>query len=59
MIDFQDFENLYFVMEYLPGGDLMSLLIKFGRFDEEWARFVVLIFRRFDESLARFALQTV
>ena len=36
----QDFDNLYFVMEYIPGGDLMSLLIKLGRFDEDLARFV-------------------
>lgn len=41
-IDLQDFDNLYFVMEYIPGGDLMSLLIKFGRFDEDLARFALL-----------------
>lgn len=36
---FQDKDNLYFVMDYIPGGDLMSLLIKFGIFDEQLARF--------------------
>ena len=38
---FQDTDNLYFVMEYVPGGDLMSLLIKRGFFPEEMARFYV------------------
>lgn len=36
---FQDRENLYLVMEYLPGGDLLSLMIRYGAFDEELARF--------------------
>ena len=30
--------NLYLVMEYIPGGDLFSLLQKFGSFDEESAK---------------------
>ncbi|KAM7308164.1 serine/threonine-protein kinase Warts [Ixodes scapularis] len=38
---FQDEENLYFVMDYIPGGDLMSLLIKEGVFQEPLARFYV------------------
>ncbi len=38
---FQDKENLYFVMDYIPGGDLMSLLIKFGIFQEHLAQFYV------------------
>ena len=29
---FQDKNNLYFIMDYIPGGDLMSLLIKDGIF---------------------------
>ena len=36
---FQDSENLYFIMDYVPGGDLMALLIKRGIFDEPLARF--------------------
>jgi serine/threonine protein kinase len=36
---FQDHENLYFVMEYLPGGDLLGLMIRNGTFDEELVRF--------------------
>ena len=36
--NFQDRDNLYFVMDYIPGGDLMSLLIKFGIFQEELAQ---------------------
>lgn len=35
---FQDKDNLYFVMDYIPGGDLMSLLIKLGIFEEHLAR---------------------
>ncbi|KAL5009753.1 hypothetical protein ScPMuIL_012058 [Solemya velum] len=38
---FQDRENLYFVMDYVPGGDLMGLLIKLGVFDEPLARFYI------------------
>ena len=36
---FQDADNLYFVMEYVPGGDLMALLIKRGIFSEELGQF--------------------
>ena len=39
-LHFQDRDNLYFVMDYIPGGDLMSLLIKFGIFQEELAQWV-------------------
>lgn len=35
----QDKDNLYFVMDYIPGGDLMSLLIKLGIFEEPLARY--------------------
>ncbi|XP_020283584.1 serine/threonine-protein kinase Warts isoform X2 [Pseudomyrmex gracilis] len=38
---FQDKDNLYFVMDYIPGGDLMSLLIKLGIFQEPLARFYI------------------
>lgn len=38
---FQDRESLYFVMDYVPGGDLMGLLIKLGVFEEPLARFYI------------------
>lgn len=38
---FQDEKSLYFVMDYIPGGDLMSLLIKYGIFPEPLARFYI------------------
>ena len=38
---FQEDDYLYLVMEYLPGGDLMSLLIKKDIFTEEEARFYI------------------
>ncbi|KAJ3576193.1 hypothetical protein NP233_g586 [Leucocoprinus birnbaumii] len=36
---FQDNLHLYLVMEYLPGGDLMSMLIKYDVFSEDVTRF--------------------
>lgn len=38
---FQDSDNLYYVMDYIPGGDLMSLLIRKEIFSEELARFYI------------------
>ena len=38
---FQDENNLYLIMEYLPGGDMMSLLIKLDIFPEDMVRFYV------------------
>ncbi|XP_050793118.1 serine/threonine-protein kinase LATS2 [Gopherus flavomarginatus] len=38
---FQDKENLYFVMDYIPGGDMMSLLIRMEVFPEHLARFYI------------------
>ena len=35
---FQDENNLYFVLEYMPGGDLLGLLIKLDIFPEKFAR---------------------
>lgn len=36
---FQDKDSLYFVMDYIPGGDMMSLLIRLEVFPEPLARF--------------------
>lgn len=38
---FQDEKYLYLVMEYLPGGDLMTMLIRKNIFSEEEARFYI------------------
>ena len=38
---FQNEQNLYFVMDYVAGGDLMALLIKFGIFEDRLARFYI------------------
>ncbi|XP_077197792.1 serine/threonine-protein kinase LATS2 isoform X2 [Paroedura picta] len=38
---FQDRDNLYFVMDYIPGGDMMSLLIRMEVFPENLARFYI------------------
>lgn len=38
---FQDSDHLYFVTEYIPGGDLMSLLIKMEIFSEMMGKFYV------------------
>jgi serine/threonine kinase 38 len=39
MYSFQDEEYLYLVMEYLPGGDLMTLLIRLEILTEDMSRF--------------------
>lgn len=36
---FQDKENLFFIMEYIPGGDMMTLLQKKMIFEESLARY--------------------
>lgn len=36
---FQDEENLYLIMEYLPGGDMMTLLMQKDILTEDEARF--------------------
>jgi len=38
---FQDDKNLYLVMEFLPGGDLMTILMKFDILTEEQTRFYI------------------
>jgi protein-serine/threonine kinase len=38
---FQDPVNLYLIMEFLPGGDLMTMLIKYDTFSEDVARFYI------------------
>eukprot|EP00727_Mastigamoeba_balamuthi_P004650 m51a1_g14183 putative serine threonine-protein kinase 38 isoform x1 (515) ;mRNA; f:63208-65033 len=38
---FQDPKYLYLVMEYLAGGDMMTMLIKYDTFPEDWARFYI------------------
>ena len=38
---FQDERNLYMVMEYLPGGDLMGLLMKQDTFSENATKFYI------------------
>jgi len=38
---FQDAENLYLVMEFLPGGDVMTLLMKKDTLSEEATRFYI------------------
>ena len=36
---FQDAVSLYLVMEFLPGGDMMTLLIKYDTLTEEQTQF--------------------
>merc|ERR1719410_2960874 len=38
---FQDEERLYLIMEFLPGGDLMTLLMKKDTLTEEAAQFYI------------------
>lgn len=50
----QDNDNLYLIMEYLPGGDLLSLMSRHGPFDEDLARFYLA-----ELTLALHALHTM
>lgn len=38
---FQDAQTLYLIMEFLPGGDLMTMLIKYDTFSEDVTRFYI------------------
>lgn len=38
---FQDTKYLYMLMEFLPGGDLMTMLIKYDIFSEDITRFYI------------------
>ena len=38
---FQDHHYLYFIMEYLHGGDMMTMLIRQDYLPESWARFYI------------------
>ena len=38
---FQDSAYLYLLMEFLPGGDLISMFIKYGTFSEDVTRFYI------------------
>ena len=38
---FQDEKYLYFILEYIPGGDMMNLLCTQNVFPEDWARFYI------------------
>ena len=38
---FQDDNHLYLVMEYLPGGDLMTVLMKYDILTEDQTRFYI------------------
>ncbi|PKC66292.1 kinase-like protein [Rhizophagus irregularis] len=38
---FQDADHLYLVLEYMPGGDLLNLLIEKDIFEEEFAKFYI------------------
>lgn len=38
---FQDERHLYMIMEYVAGGDMMTMLIKYDTFPEDWVRFYI------------------
>ena len=37
----QDIDYLYLIMEYVPGGDMMTMLIKYDTFTEDQTRFFI------------------
>jgi len=41
LYSFQDQDNLYLVMEFLAGGDMMTMLIRMDTFDEETTKFYI------------------
>jgi len=50
---FQDARNLYLIMEFLPGGDLMTLLIQKEIFSEDMTQFYVAETAQAIESIHR------
>ncbi|KAK3900848.1 kinase-like domain-containing protein [Staphylotrichum tortipilum] len=59
LASFADADFLYFLLEYVPGGELFTYLRKFRRFDEDTARFyaaeIVLILEHLHEQLGGIA----
>lgn len=57
---FQDFHNLYLVMDYHPGGDFANLIDKFnGSLPEETAKYVQLLFNLTDFLLGSYLISII
>mmetsp|Transcript_9595 Transcript_9595/g.29035 ORF Transcript_9595/g.29035 Transcript_9595/m.29035 type:complete len:533 (+) Transcript_9595:61-1659(+) len=38
---FQSSDHIYLVMEYVPGGDMLTMLTRMNKLSEDWARFYI------------------
>jgi serine/threonine protein kinase len=52
---FQDALHLYLIMEYVPGGDLMTQLMRVEKFSEDWTRFYIAEIVLAVDSIHRFS----